>query len=84
MLPKPNLRCFSTVGALFKETPNNLKGRKKSSQEWITRQLKDPYVEKSKLENYRYLLSSIFFDELKMWTFSLVLFYVGVGVPLSW
>ncbi|XP_034248607.1 rRNA methyltransferase 2, mitochondrial isoform X2 [Thrips palmi] len=43
----------NTCRTLFKETPTNLKGRKKSSQEWLTRQLKDPYVEKSRLENYR-------------------------------
>jgi 23S rRNA (uridine2552-2'-O)-methyltransferase len=35
------------------KVPNNLKGKKKSSQEWLTRQLKDVYVEKSKKENYR-------------------------------
>lgn len=53
MLPTPNLRYFSTFRVLFKETPINLKGRKKSSQDWLTRQLKDPYVEKARLENYR-------------------------------
>lgn len=33
--------------------PNNLKGKKASSQHWLVRQLKDPYVEKAKLMNYR-------------------------------
>lgn len=40
-------RSYST------KVPTNLKGKKKSSQEWLLRQFKDPYVEKSKLENYR-------------------------------
>lgn len=39
--------------ALFKETPRNLKGKKHSSQLWLTRQMRDPYVEKAKQENYR-------------------------------
>lgn len=37
----------------YSKVPNNLKGRKKSSQEWLTRQLSDPYVEKAKIMNYR-------------------------------
>lgn len=53
MLPKPNLRCFGTCQALLKQIPTDLKGRKTSSQEWLKRQFKDPYVEKSKLQNYR-------------------------------
>ncbi|KAJ4443252.1 rRNA methyltransferase 2, mitochondrial [Periplaneta americana] len=44
---------FSTSNHLHKEIPRNLKGRSKSSQEWLTRQLADPYVEKAKLSNYR-------------------------------
>ncbi|XP_034176386.1 mitochondrial rRNA methyltransferase 2 [Osmia lignaria lignaria] len=42
-----------TSAKLFKETAKNLKGKKHSSQLWLTRQLKDPYVEKSKKESYR-------------------------------
>lgn len=48
------LRCFSTAVRLqAKVVPNNLKGKSKSSQEWLTRQLSDPYVEKAKMMNYR-------------------------------
>ncbi|XP_020813602.1 rRNA methyltransferase 2, mitochondrial [Drosophila serrata] len=36
-----------------KQQPRNLKGRSKSSQEWLTRQLADPYVEKARMMNYR-------------------------------
>lgn len=36
-----------------KQIPNNLKGKSKSSQEWLTRQMADPYVEKAKMMNYR-------------------------------
>ncbi|KFB35413.1 AGAP004177-PA-like protein [Anopheles sinensis] len=53
MLP----RCFSTFGGaartFAKVVPSNLKGRSKSSQEWLTRQLSDPYVERAKMMNYR-------------------------------
>lgn len=38
---------------LLREKPTNLKGKKPSSQQWLTRQLRDPYVEKAKQENYR-------------------------------
>lgn len=43
--------CHSLTYA--KQIPNNLKGKSKSSQEWLTRQLTDPYVEKAKMSNYR-------------------------------
>ncbi|KAF3429500.1 hypothetical protein E2986_05396 [Frieseomelitta varia] len=42
-----------TCAVLFREVPRNLKGKKHSSQLWLTRQLQDPYVEKAKRENYR-------------------------------
>lgn len=35
------------------KVPNNLKGKSKSSQEWITRQLADPYVERAKVRNFQ-------------------------------
>ncbi|XP_043282499.1 rRNA methyltransferase 2, mitochondrial [Venturia canescens] len=44
---------FHTCSILLRETPKNLKGKKPSSQHWLTRQLRDPYVEKAKQENYR-------------------------------
>ncbi|KAH8273134.1 hypothetical protein KR018_006231 [Drosophila ironensis] len=48
-------RLFHTdlPGKCAKQQPRNLKGRGKSSQEWLTRQLADPYVEKARMMNYR-------------------------------
>ncbi|XP_067006061.2 rRNA methyltransferase 2, mitochondrial [Anabrus simplex] len=46
-------RCIFTFPVLHKQIPNNLKGRSKSSQEWLSRQLTDPYIEKAKMANYR-------------------------------
>lgn len=47
-------RSFSVYITLkAKQIPNNLKGKSKSSQEWLTRQMADPYVEKAKMMNYR-------------------------------
>lgn len=46
-------RSVYTNCALLKETPRSLKGKKHSSQLWLTRQIRDPYVEKAKQENYR-------------------------------
>ncbi|GIY48311.1 rRNA methyltransferase 2, mitochondrial [Caerostris extrusa] len=43
-----NLSCI-----LNKIVPNNLKGKSKSSQEWLTRQLNDEYVIKSRYHGYR-------------------------------
>ncbi|OXU31080.1 hypothetical protein TSAR_014237 [Trichomalopsis sarcophagae] len=50
---KQFLRSFHTFRALLKEKPTNLKGKKHSSQQWLSRQFKDPYVEKARQENYR-------------------------------
>ncbi|EDS30738.1 ribosomal RNA large subunit methyltransferase J [Culex quinquefasciatus] len=48
------VRRFHTSSVSFtKVVPNNLKGKKKSSQEWLTRQLNDPFVERAKMANYR-------------------------------
>lgn len=46
-------KYFRTCTNLCRETPTNLKGKKHSSQLWLTRQMRDPYVEKAKKENYR-------------------------------
>lgn len=35
------------------KVPTSLKGKTKSSQEWLTRQFKDPYVQKAREMNYR-------------------------------
>ncbi|XP_033210518.1 rRNA methyltransferase 2, mitochondrial [Belonocnema kinseyi] len=48
-----HIKRLHTCCTLLKERPTNLKGKKHSSQLWLTRQLKDPYVEKAKKENYR-------------------------------
>lgn len=45
------LFCSSTV--YQKKVPDALKGRSKSSQEWLIRQMNDQYVMKAKVENYR-------------------------------
>lgn len=47
------VRNFFTAIQQNREVPNNLKGKSKSSQDWIIRQLRDPYVEKAKIMNYR-------------------------------
>lgn len=60
-LPVPNLtnllfrRYVQTLSLVnyAKQQPKNLKGRSKSSQDWLTRQLADPYVEKARMLNYR-------------------------------
>lgn len=46
-------RSVHTACTLLKQTPDNLKGKKHSSQLWLTRQLKDPYVEMARQEKYR-------------------------------
>lgn len=46
-------RCVHTCTTLLREKPNNLKGKKHSSQLWLERQLRDPYVEMAKQEKYR-------------------------------
>ncbi|XP_062555462.1 rRNA methyltransferase 2, mitochondrial [Armigeres subalbatus] len=46
-------RLHNSSVALEKVIPTNLKGKSKSSQQWLMRQLNDPYVEKAKMLNYR-------------------------------
>ncbi|CAE1248558.1 rlmE [Acanthosepion pharaonis] len=48
-------RYFSSSSKLRKHSskPHNLKGKSTSSQKWITRQLKDPYVKRAREESYR-------------------------------
>ncbi|XP_067625988.1 rRNA methyltransferase 2, mitochondrial [Eurosta solidaginis] len=46
-------RIIHTQTYLAKQIPRNLKGKSKSSQEWLTRQLADPYVEKARIMNLR-------------------------------
>lgn len=47
------VRQLHTCSVFFNQKPNNLKGKKHSSQLWLRRQITDPYVEKTRLENYR-------------------------------
>lgn len=46
-------RFHSQISNLAKTVPSKLKGKSKSSQEWLSRQLVDPYVQKAKILNYR-------------------------------
>ncbi|XP_026669445.1 rRNA methyltransferase 2, mitochondrial [Ceratina calcarata] len=47
------IRDLHTCNPLLRETAKNLKGKSHSSQLWIMRQIRDPYVEMAKRENYR-------------------------------
>lgn len=58
--PAPDVerRTFRTIFSSSarrqaKKLPQNLKNRTKSSQEWLTRHLNDPYVKRANMENYR-------------------------------
>lgn len=56
MLLKSQIRGFSScLQVMRKIASNDLKSKTKgtSSQQWLSRQLSDPYVEKAKLMNYR-------------------------------
>ncbi|XP_076169012.1 mitochondrial rRNA methyltransferase 2 [Ptiloglossa arizonensis] len=46
-------RNLFTCNTLCQNIPRNLKGKKHSSQLWISRQIQDPYIEKARQENYR-------------------------------
>ncbi|CAL1263233.1 unnamed protein product [Larinioides sclopetarius] len=46
-------RNISVSNTSYKIVPNNLKGKSKSSQDWITRQLNDEFVKKSRYHGYR-------------------------------
>ncbi|KAK4027865.1 rRNA methyltransferase 2, mitochondrial [Daphnia magna] len=48
-----SIRTFYTSSRYLKKVPERLKGRSKSSQEWLIRQMNDEYVSKAKIENYR-------------------------------
>lgn len=47
------IRQLHTCSTLCREVARNLKGKKHSSQLWLTRQIRDPYVEMARKENYR-------------------------------
>ena len=38
---------------LVKVKPNNVKGKNVTSQQWLRRQLNDPYVQRARIESYR-------------------------------
>lgn len=48
-----HFKRLHTCCTVLKERAINVKGKKHSSNLWLARQMKDPYVEKSKQENYR-------------------------------
>lgn len=50
------VRHIVTSCGKFKEVLRNLKGKKTSSQEWLKRQFSDPYIEKARMANYRYIV----------------------------
>jgi len=58
-----NIRSVSTSYPRRKKVPDiKLKGRSKSSQEWLIRQMTDPYVELTKKNNFRYCIVLSFYD----------------------
>lgn len=47
-------RCnFSSSALACSSRSHTLKGKSSSSQQWLKRQFKDPYVKKARTENYR-------------------------------
>lgn len=48
-----SIRLFHRTSTTYKKIPDRLKGRSKSSQNWLIRQMKDDYVKKAKIENFR-------------------------------
>nr|CAH0108250.1 unnamed protein product [Daphnia galeata] len=48
-----SIRQFCRSSVCFKKVPDRLKGRSRSSQNWLIRQMNDEYVLKAKMENYR-------------------------------
>lgn len=46
-------RTIHASAAVFRVQAQNLKGKSKASQDWLTRQLNDPYVKQSRYDNYR-------------------------------
>lgn len=51
------IRTFHTSCAQFKKVPSNAKSH--SSHQWLQRQIVDPFVEKAKMTNYRFVTDSI-------------------------
>lgn len=49
----PSHAGFHATATRCKVVPHSLKGRSSSSQQWLTRQLNDPYVRKARYANYR-------------------------------
>ncbi|KAK7080168.1 rRNA methyltransferase 2, mitochondrial [Halocaridina rubra] len=48
-----SVKLFHTSTVLHKIIPKSLKGKSKSSQDWLTRQLNDPYVKLAHQEQFR-------------------------------
>ena len=50
----PNIvRSISTWHSLCKKQGPSLKGKNVTSQKWLTRQMKDPYVKRARYDSYR-------------------------------
>ncbi|XP_067130958.1 rRNA methyltransferase 2, mitochondrial [Centruroides vittatus] len=83
---KLSKRNFNLTSLSFKIIPDNLKGKSKSSQEWLTRQLNDVYVKKSRYESYRarsaYKLIEID-DKYKLFKPGMIVIDCGAA-PGSW
>ena len=47
------IRHFSTNHVMLKVSPKNLRGKDVTAQNWLKRQLNDPYVKQSRVFNYR-------------------------------
>ena len=46
-------RYLHTTLAFLKKIPHNLKGKSTADQQWLQRQLNDPYVKASRVHNFR-------------------------------
>ncbi|CAN8003080.1 unnamed protein product [Ixodes hexagonus] len=53
VLLRPSFRLFSVSSARLKVQPRNAKGKGRCAQDWLTRQLNDPYVKQSRYDQYR-------------------------------
>lgn len=79
----PIVTCLHTSCAVFKVVPKNLKGKSKSSQDWLTRQLNDPYVKLAKQHQYRYGVSQ-FVLTILVDIYSHCVMYLLVSVPFHY
>lgn len=62
---KSKMNFLKTIRLYSSKVPTNLKGKSKSSQEWLIRQLADPYVERAKVSKIK-SMSETFQTNLKV------------------